>query len=331
MSAPNLLHVLLPASPLDGKVPDDEYLLEAEALKSLGVPYSLIDLEALEDGDGTRAVRRLKIHSDQEPIVYRGWMLNALLYQRLYDSVSVKGGCLVTTQDEYLHAHLLPGWYPCIEGRTPRSIWLPGERGRPLPEIMANLAVFGGRPVVLKDYVKSQKHYWREACYIDVSNDEACVDRVVKRFLELQGGEVTGGLVFREYIPLDAVGVHPTSGIRLGREYRFFMMGWMPFAVSSYWDGISLPVDDAPFGLCLEVVKSLRSRFVTIDVARSQEGRWLVMEVGDGQVSGLPGELSPEAFHRGLQDSWTSHGKRWPVTTEWMGGRKCIPEGRGPD
>ena len=37
----------------------------------------------------------------------------------------------------------------------------------------------------------------------------------------------------------------------------------------------------------LEKLKNVKSNFFTIDVAKKSDGEWIVMELGDGQVSGL--------------------------------------------
>ncbi|MEK3873410.1 MULTISPECIES: ATP-grasp domain-containing protein [unclassified Paenibacillus] len=43
----------------------------------------------------------------------------------------------------------------------------------------------------------------------------------------------------------------------------------------------------------LEIAKQIRSNFFTMDIAKTEAGGWIVIEVGDGQVSGLPeGECS---------------------------------------
>lgn len=57
-----------------------------------------------------------------------------------------------------------------------------------------------------------EKHYWNEACFIPRASDRSAVERVVSRFLELQGQELAEGLVFREFVPLAIVGKHPQSG-----------------------------------------------------------------------------------------------------------------------
>ncbi|MEO0582953.1 MAG: ATP-grasp domain-containing protein [Bacteroidota bacterium] len=37
-----------------------------------------------------------------------------------------------------------------------------------------------------------------------------------------------------------------------------------------------------------------------MDVAQKENGDWIIMELGDGQVAGLPPETSPTAFYEKL-------------------------------
>ena len=47
-------------------------------------------------------------------------------------------------------------------------------------------------------------------------------------------------------------------------------------------------------------VKKLKSNFVTMDLARCEDGRLIIMELGDGQVSGLQ-QIKPAHFYKALK------------------------------
>ena len=44
----------------------------------------------------------------------------------------------------------------------------------------------------------------------------------------------------------------------------------------------------------------MKSRFFTMDVARRTTGEWIIMELGDGQVAGIPSRVSPASFYESL-------------------------------
>ena len=54
-------------------------------------------------------------------------------------------------------------------------------------------------PAVLKDWVKSMKHYWNEVVYIPDLRDPDVVRAIATRFLELRAEDLVGGLVLRAF------------------------------------------------------------------------------------------------------------------------------------
>ena len=129
----------------------------------------------------------------------------------------------------------MPRWYKTLAGHTPRSVWTQaGDTS--LPRLMALIKDFGDHPVIVKDFVKSRKHEWLDACSIPSAADAEAVARVTGKFLELQGDELSGGLVLREFVEFEPLGTHAKSGMPLTREFRLFFLDGQPIQVSKYWD-----------------------------------------------------------------------------------------------
>jgi hypothetical protein len=165
---------------------------------------------------------------------------------------------------------------------------------------MEALAPFGDAPVIVKDFVKSRKHEWSEACFIPSAADRGAVGRVVGRLLELQGEELNEGLVFREYVEFEPVGVHSKSGMPLMEEYRVFWLDGEPIFWAPYWAEGEYRVSRPPIERFVGVAAAVRSRFFTIDLARRRDGDWMIVELGDGQVSGLPRASDADCFYEAL-------------------------------
>jgi hypothetical protein len=292
--------VIYPLHPLDRHRPDDMYAVEAAAADRLGIPWSIIDHDVLVQGDTDRAVRRVPVQPNPVSGVYRGWMVTAGQYAGFHQALEARGVRLINDPAAYCHCHHLPESYPVIEGHTPRSAWLPVAGEIDLSEVMGLLRPFGDAPLVVKDYVKSQKHAWEEACFVPSASDRRAVERVVRRFLELQGPDLAGGLVFREYVDLEPVGQHPRSGMPLTLEYRLFFLYGRPLLCAEYWEEGEYHGERPPVERFTELAAKVRSWFFTIDVARRRSGDWIVVELGDGQVAGLPEKADVEAFYRGL-------------------------------
>src|SRR5262249_2955781 len=152
-----------------------------------GIETHLLDTEALDAGAFDRATRRLPAVAENRTAFYRGWMMAHAAYAALYDALARRRVILVNNAEQYRHVHHLPESYSVIRECTPKSVWTASGPRFDLEEVMDLLATFGDAPVVVKDYVKSQKHYWDEACFIPSARDREAVRRVTTRFAELQG------------------------------------------------------------------------------------------------------------------------------------------------
>jgi hypothetical protein len=152
-------------------------------------------------------------------------------------------------------------------------------------------------------FVKSRKHEWTDACFIPSAADRSAVERVVNRFLELQGEELAGGLVFREFIEFRPVGTHSRSRKPVTEEYRIFWLDGSPVFWSPYWKEGDYDVTEPPIDQFAGTASAVRSRFFTMDVARRPDGEWMIVELGDGQVSGLPRKSDASPFYQALTRS----------------------------
>ena len=297
------MRVLFDSDPMNPRVSDVAYAHEAAAAERLGIPCSLVNFEALVDeGDAERAVRRVAPVSEEgESGVYRGWMVTPEQYAALYDALADRRVTLVNTPEQYEHCHYLPRWYKTLEGYTPRSVWTQaGDMS--LARLMVLLQSFGDRPVIVKDFVKSRKHEWLEACFIPSAADAEAVARVTRRFLELQGGDLNGGLVLREFVDFEPLGIHTRSGMPLTREFRLFFLDGEPIQASRYWDQGDYQGEMPPLAHFTRLAESVKSRFFTMDVAKTVTGEWLIVELGDAQVAELPEDVDAEKFFSDLTE-----------------------------
>ena len=108
--------------------------------------------------------------------------------------------------------------------------------------------------------------------------------------------------MFREFVEFEPVGRHPRSGMPLTLEYRIFFLDGRPLLVSPYWEGVAYEGQGPPVQRFAALAAGVRSRFFTMDVAKKKDGEWMVMELGDGQVAGLPDDADVDAFYRGLAE-----------------------------
>ncbi|MEV6972308.1 ATP-grasp domain-containing protein [Kitasatospora sp. NPDC093806] len=311
---------LLPSHPLDPRRVDPQFVREARLLRDLGGEHHFVDHDALLAGDARAAVDR--VPAGLGAFWYRGWMLPSARYAGFAAALAERGGQLLTSPPGYASAHELPGWYGVFEGATPPSVWLPlggdgvaagaaddgrgaGQEPPGAERLAAAVARLGGQgPAIVKDYVKSRKHEWDEACYIPELADLPNVARVVARFVELQGEYLAGGVVLRRYEEFarvawdagDGTSGGDGDGPRRAVEARVWWLDGEPVLVGPHPDMPGSPaVPD--LSVVRPLVRALGCRFVTTDLAERADGSgWRVVEVGDGQVSELPRGIDASAL-----------------------------------
>ncbi|GIE75375.1 hypothetical protein Aph02nite_13250 [Actinoplanes philippinensis] len=265
--------LLVPSDVLRPRRPDEHFADEARAARDAGIEVALVDHDALATGDADGGVARVPAG---EGAVYRGWMLDAGRYASMARALAGRGVTVRTGPEQYRRAHELPGWYAAVAGDTPESVWTTGDRPEDFRRVCAGL---GGGPAVLRDFTKSMKHHWHEAAYIPDVADGAAAWAVASRFRELRGDGFTGGFVVRRFESFT------------GAEVRTWWVGGVCRLVTAHPDTPGeLPPDDVE----LPDLGGVDLPFVTVDLARRDDGRWRIVEIGDGQVSDRPRSTDPE-------------------------------------
>lgn len=266
------------ADPLRSRRVEGHFADQADAVRQVGGEVALVDHDALLAGDVDRAIRR--VPHDLGPVWYRGWMIPATGYAGLTQALTARGVQVLTTPEAYQQAHELPGWYDAFAEVTPASVWSVGVPR----DVRALVAPLGTGAGVVKDYVKSRKHEWREACFVPDLLDVDAAGQVIATFIERQAEFLAGGVVVRAYEQFDTQG-----------EARVWWLDGEPFLVTSHPDTPDqLPEPDLT--AVGPLVAALGCRFVTTDLARRVDGQWRVVEVGDGQVSDLSATTAPESL-----------------------------------
>ncbi|WP_446220704.1 ATP-grasp domain-containing protein [Micromonospora sp. IBHARD004] len=272
--------LLFPADPLRPRRPDDHFAAEAGAARAAGIPIALVDHDLLASGhDPVRAVAAVR---PSGVAVYRGWMLRADRYADLANALAARDVRLRTTPERYRRAHELPGWYEALRTVTPESVWTTGA-GRAAFD--AARRALGGGSAVLRDWSKSAKHHWHEAVFIPDLADGDAAWRVATRLLELREDDFTGGFVLRRFERFT------------GAEVRTWWIDGRCALVGPHPDTPdAAPTDEVDSGFLAPLVAPLGLPFVTVDLARHADGRWRVVELGDGQVSDRPATVDPSAL-----------------------------------
>lgn len=145
-------------------------------------------------------------------------------------------------------------------------------------------------PFILKGETNSRKSNWNKDMF--ASNK--------KEAIEIYGRLCDDSLIghqkiyTRKYIPLHTY-MTGIGGIPITEEYRFFAAYGEVICGEYYWQNYVDELkekpnpDNVPREFLNEVLSRINGKinFVVIDVAKTQEGNWIVIELNDGCCSGL--------------------------------------------
>lgn len=253
----------------------EESVLRDELITAQGAGFSLVsDRNDLELGD---------------VVVPRFYPF----YDYLEDEIREHGATLVRSNHGWVSD--LRNWSELLSGLTPRT-WTS------LEEVHAS--GFKG-PFFVKGVDKSMKSNFLEFCYAeDLERLPVVLDNLTNAlFAEQQ-------LVIREFIPLKTYGVSALSGMPIAHELRLFVYEGKVLSEGFYWEDSRLrrgfTVEEAPaYGeLVAEVARRVEgfTGFYALDIALSETGEWLVIELNDGCLAGLSAN-SPEFLYGRLFDA----------------------------
>lgn len=287
-------------SVFDNNLVEPDYENEIIASERNDFESFLISFEELQNENTEKALKFVKPSEKITNAIYRGWMLTTVLYKKLYEGLLTKNIKLVNSPEEYNHTHYLPNSYDKIKAITPKSNWIKLENSTELISILKLASEFENKPIIIKDYVKSEKHNWEDACFIPNASDSEKVKSVVEKFLELRGKSLNEGIVFRTFEELEFLTNHSQSGMPLTKEFRIFFANKQIVSIFNYWDEGDYGDLKPNLDVFKEIAKNIESNFFTMDIAQKKNGNWIIMELGDGQVSGLPDNADVNTFYKNL-------------------------------
>lgn len=288
------MEILFCCNPEMRKLPEPSFELEFDAAQACGFNARLFGVEDFQAGKLERAFDRLP-PGRGTVLLYRGWILTEGEYRLLGEALRERGYTLFTPLSAYAEALYLPNHFAHIADQGPPAAW---TEGKDLDRAWRAARSLGDGPWIVKDHIKSAKQRWHDACFIPRHADRATFDEVCRNFLAWRGEYFARGFVFKQYVPLAKLG-ESAFGSPLCEEYRLF-----------FWQGELLtgtPYDrvggtETDFARYATVARRFQSGFITIDVARTAAGDWVVLEAGDGGVSALPPRLSARAFYEALRE-----------------------------
>lgn len=200
---------------------------------------------------------------------YHGWMLDKRHYQMLSDALERLQTPLRTTVKQYETAHYATGWVDALRGLIPETIVVPHEEIASIADYASQLET---DTFFVKDFIKSVPGVTKA---VGLTGEHG-LPTVAKKVIEERGELYAGGLLLRPWVEPSKDAVEIRAWWREGEFIAFTPHPNTPGEVP-----------EVPKELMIEASKrlnNLKLKFVTVDFMETPTG-WLVVEVGDAQVS----------------------------------------------
>ena len=165
---------------------------------------------------------------------------------------------------------------------------------------------FKNKPFVLKGRTNSRKQQWKTKMF---ANNFTEAVNIANQLLDDQLIN-SQGIVIREFNELITY-EYDLMGLPRTCEYRLFFLKDKLLAFGYYWGNIEnqeLPKQDyqdflangIPFAKKMAEIVKENATFFVIDIAKTVENKWIVIELNDGQMSGLNDTISPQVLYSNL-------------------------------
>lgn len=217
--------------------------------------------------------------------VYRGWMLHPEKYRNLYNRLIEYNIQLVTTPEEYELMHIFPNAYKFLSEDTAKMKTYPLHEHIDVERLKKTFQRF-----MVKDFVKSVKGS-QFPKFFDQSVTQEEFDKWMDVFYKYRGKLLIGGICIKEYLNLKKYGSKTN-------EFRVFYINHEPATITrNSGQGSYTPT---PPKRLVDKYATLSSPYYTIDYAELSDESWVVIEAGDGGVSGLSENQNYEHYFRAL-------------------------------
>lgn len=217
-------------------------------------------------------------------------------YKELEEDVKNLGSKLINSYRQHSYVANIGNWYYDFEDITPKTWFfldqVPKDEG----------------PFVLKGTTNSKKHQWKTHMF--AKNKQEATEVYGRLYSDSFFANSIQDIITRKYVPLKKL-ADGLNGLPVSEEYRFFVLNGKVVAKGFYWseswDVINqndIDVESVPKNLIDKIIYTVGDKinFFVFDVARTENNEWILIELNDGQMSGLS-MIDPNNFYRNLKNA----------------------------
>lgn len=253
-----------------------------------------------ELGEYEAACRHFNVVTQRSHIEYGATIIprySLLPYPKeLENDVVHFGGSLINSTEQHEFIADMRNWYFMLYDRTPKT-WFTLHDALHDP--------YEG-PYVLKGKTNSRKSLWRTHMYAE--NKEQ-MRQVYMRLLDdsLIGSQ---DIYIRQFEKFVNYGESEITHAPITKEFRFFVYENGIIGSGFYWSNYPEIIEqynprwtDVPTQYLFDIISRVGNfaDFWVMDIAQHEDGRWRVVELNDGCMSGL-GTIDPDKFYAKLKE-----------------------------
>ena len=210
-------------------------------------------------------------------------------YQELEKDLNLRGSILINNYKQHRYIADIMNYYEDLKDFTPKTYteWFNIPEGQ----------------YIVKGKTNSRKHSWNTHMF---AKDKKDLQLVIRRLFD-DTFISNQGLVVREYIPLKKLD-EGLNGVPITNEWRFFFYKNNLLDHGYYWASCPEAFDEAEctdkmidFAKEVASIVSKKANFFVLDIGEKQDGGYVLIEVNDGQMSGLS-LCKPENLYSNLKD-----------------------------
>lgn len=224
-------------------------------------------------------------------------------YKELEADLANNGSRLINTYQQYRYVADLGNWYRDLEQVTPKT-WFSLEE-------YLNDSYEG--PVVLKGETNSRRDKWLTHMFANNKNEAR---EVYCRLLD--DSLISQQKIYiRKYEKLKKL-IDGVNGMPIPNEWRVFVLYGCVISRDYYWSTyledikeLNIEPKAPPMAKIVHYMNMIgsNSNFYSMDIVQKEDGDWIVIELNEGQMSGLNG-ANTEQFYLNLKKIYESTQER---------------------
>lgn len=166
---------------------------------------------------------------------------------------------------------------------------------------------------IVKGQTNSRKFLWNNKMFAERKSDAWLIAEELRKDGLLENQKI----FYRPYVKLKEFIPSRYNHPPITEEYRFFVLNQKLVCGDYYWSSVldeltdqNLSPSNVPLSFLEEAIRRIgcKINFYSLDVARTERGEWIVIELNEGQMSGLSC-TDPFIFYSRLIEIMKENGK----------------------